>query len=427
VFCIGFSITQSETLRFDDVGGVPDDDSIETMQSNREQLTKSLNGLNSGDTFIIPEGVFHTIGGIMVDELINATVKINGELRFSDDRDTWPVDENGKVLECLNFRYVGNSIFTSDIKDYQDGKYGVINGNGRKWWGAINYLKNQENRPRLFRVGSTDNMIFEHILLKDSPFWSFWVTGVEGLIVRYSSVDARITDSDRHTALDLTAFNTDGFDVEGNNVHMHDLQIWNQDDCVAIKDGSSNMLIERVNASGLGFVIGSIGDSVVKNITFRHSTLYHSYKGIYMKTRWSDNGAAPLDEASVQDVTYENITMIEPEQYSIWIGPAQQSGQPCELYWPQGPRSECRMSGYQTWKNILLKDIFIYNPRHSPGVLISNDTNKMQNVRFENVVIKGDIGDEPFGENFYCQDYDDSLTASESTSPMPACASITTI
>ena len=57
--------------------------------------------------------------------------------------------------------------------------------------------------------------------------------------------------------------------MTGKNVHIHDCNVWNQDDCVAVKDGSENMLIERVNASGLGLTIGSISGSVVKNITFR--------------------------------------------------------------------------------------------------------------------------------------------------------------
>lgn len=44
-----------------------------------------------------------------------------------------------------------------------------------------------------------------------------------------------------------------------------------------------------------------------------------------MKTRWYDS--APVgDRASIQDILYENITIDNPEQYGIWIGPAQQTG-----------------------------------------------------------------------------------------------------
>ena len=58
-----------------------------------------------------------------------------------------------------------------------------------------------------------------------------------------------------------------------------------QDDCIAVKDTSDgfgpseNMLFERINASGVGATIGSIGCSIVNNITFRDFYMHHPYKG----------------------------------------------------------------------------------------------------------------------------------------------------
>jgi len=43
-----------------------------------------------------------------------------------------------------------------------------------------------------------------------------------------------------------------------------------------------------------------------------------------MKTRWYDD--ASDGTASISDVLYENITINNPEQWAIWIGPAQQTG-----------------------------------------------------------------------------------------------------
>lgn len=114
----------------------------------------------------------------------------------------------------------------------------------------------------------------ENLLFKNSPYWTFWAEECDGMVVRYSDVDVRWDNKEKHTLLDLQAFNTDGFDITGRNVYMHDLNIWNDDDCISVKDGSENMLFERINASGLGLVIGSIGSSKVKNITFRDSYMY---------------------------------------------------------------------------------------------------------------------------------------------------------
>ena len=217
----------------------------------------------------------------------------------------------------MSFNNIENITFTSS-------GLGTFDGSGRKWWGAIKYLIFAENRPRLMHINTSKNIIIEKLLFKDSPFWTFWAEDCDGLIVRYSKVDVRWDQKDKHTLLDLTAFNTDGFDVTGKNVHMHDLDIWNDDDCIAVKDGSENMLFERINASGLGLVIGSIGKSRVNNITFKDSVMNSTYKGIYLKTRWYD-AEHPVNRtlASISNILYQNITINSPQQWAIWMGPAQ--------------------------------------------------------------------------------------------------------
>ncbi len=64
----------------------------------------------------------------------------------------------------------------------------------------------------------------------------------------------------------------------GKNVWIHDCEVWNQDDTIAVKDGSENMLFERITASGVGLTIGSIGSSTVRNITFRDCYMPNTYK-----------------------------------------------------------------------------------------------------------------------------------------------------
>ena len=88
--------------------------------------------------------------------------------------------------------------------------------------------------------------------------------------MRYCEISAKRKDSDHHDIIDLTAFNTDGFDVTGHktlgesalfagcpilrasayyfagfdilmnsftgkNVWIHDCTVWAQDDCIAVK------------------------------------------------------------------------------------------------------------------------------------------------------------------------------------------------
>ncbi|CAF4413251.1 unnamed protein product, partial [Adineta steineri] len=164
----------------------------------------------------------------------------------------------------------------------------------------------------------------------------------------HTDVDARVNpDIHYHDHNELQAFNTDGFDVAGTNVWIHDCNIWNDDDCIAVKEQSStsihspcseNMLFERINASGVGLTIGSIGPSAshtcVRNITFRDSTMYNTFKGIYLKSRPGALGHT----GEITNVTYQNILINNASQWSIWIGP-QQAGykDACSLLWPFVP------------------------------------------------------------------------------------------
>ena len=113
------------------------------------------------------------------------------------------------------------------------------------------------------------------------------------------------------------------------------------------------MVFERINASGLGLTIGSIGDGIVRNVTFRHCYLYNTVKGLYMKFRRSGgltgeasptptptptpnpnptpnltptpNPSATPKAGRVSDVLFEDITIEGATQWAIWIGPAQQA------------------------------------------------------------------------------------------------------
>jgi hypothetical protein len=87
-----------------------------------------------------------------------------GTLNFTSDRETWPKNANGDVLECIYLENLENVLFTSSGT-------GTLNGNGRPWWGALKFLKYEEDRPRLFHMKKTKNIIVENLLFLDSPFW----------------------------------------------------------------------------------------------------------------------------------------------------------------------------------------------------------------------------------------------------------------
>ena len=195
---------------------------------------------------------------------------------------------------------------------------------------------------------------------------------------------------------------------------IHDCDIWAQDDCISVKDhhghGSYSMLFERINASGTGLVIGSIGASEVRNITFRDSYLHRSWKGIFMKFR---TGQPEVRTGLIEDITYENIVIEGATNWPIWIGPAQQAissnpchPSPCSLCWPQlAPFgvAECYVPE-ANFRNILFRNIRMRNTKVSPGVIRGYRSQDMgsyiENITFDNVYVTDECDDNTLHDRY---------------------------
>lgn len=136
-------------------GATKDDDSLEVMNSNRNIFNAVLSLLQAGDTFVIPAATWWVNGGIVGSDFNNVRILIDGQLIWNDDRSTWPKREgDGGVQECILLRRLRNVTFTTS-SDSPGGHKGVLNGQGRKWWGAVRYLINGEDRPRLLHLVDT--------------------------------------------------------------------------------------------------------------------------------------------------------------------------------------------------------------------------------------------------------------------------------
>merc|ERR1712228_160546 len=103
------------------------------------------------------------------------------------------------------------------------------------------------------------------------------------------------------------------------------------------------------------------------------------------------------------------------------IGPQQAiyHGQ-CSLLWPQNPFSKCPVTPLIKWVNITLRNILINSPKQSPGVILGNNVNPMENITFDNVLVTNP-GKRPWGNDFYkCQGTKNFIVKS-GTDPAPPC------
>ena len=437
--------TLAAYVSFIQQGGIHEYCNTSTEWHNRAVLTLSLNNLAKGDIFFIENYTFCIMGGIEVEnKLIDVEIYLDGTLIFSADVNNWPkqrsyrrhrqlgeekgdeerdekehMDEHnerngevwGSIAEALDFNYLENVLLSSS--GGADAR-GTLNGQGYAWWEGEDIRSISGNRPRLLTIQSSQNVTMEKWILLNSPFWSFLAKDTNGFTLRFC--EALTSWSYAHqtpptkglfrrlllwvwrslmscskwlyainSLREMTAYNTDGFDFQGYNVHAHDLSVQTADDAIAVKGVSSNHLYERIHVySGLGLAIGGIGSDTVRNITFRDCYVAHTMKAIYIKALWRDGGPDESGQAGIFDILYENIFIMRPHQFAIWIGPAQQTGQLCSLKWPY-LRAACRMSAYQRLDNITLRNITIHDPLFSPGVIMGNESNPITKVTFSGV------------------------------------------
>jgi len=411
-----------------DAGALPNDASLTACNTNGAAFNATLAKMVAGDVLVIPNGSFYMQGGIKASGLKGITISFDGTVILNDDIKHWPRHGPGNHAKVLHFMEFSDMVdFTITSANTNTGRRGIgagsngaglIDGRGHEWWGfpGVGYLERGENRPRLLQIDSSTNVKVENIFFKNSPYWTTSLN-VNGLEVKNCRIEAYRVSETSHTAVDMTAFNTDGFDITGNNLHVHDSTVFNQDDSFCVKDGTTNVVVENVDSSGLGLTIGSIASNV-NNVTFRNIYMKNTVKGVYMKFR----GAG-----TVSNVLYENIVMDAPEQYPIWIGPAQQSDSdspcaphPCSLCWPG--EGKCNAPINATYINITMRNITVNNPKGNPGVILANASSPMQNVVFDGVVVNHPTHEKPpyWGAGYLCEGVQNGI-ATGTTHPVPPC------
>lgn len=414
-------------------------------EANTALMTSMLQKLGSGDTLHVPNDTFWMAGGLhAVDLARDVTIILDGTLSFLPGRRGWPTKNcsdgpHNPLQPVKNGTCVQEAFFIANVSGLRltssEGMAGTLYGSGDSWWGYLAYLMHGEDRPRLLSIVNATDVLIERWRFEQSPYWTFTAFDVLDLEISHCFISSRVsTKDDWHDVWNLDAFNTDGFDVAGKNIYIHDSEVWNQDDCFTIQplDNTAtnakcteNVLVENVNASGLGLTVGAIhpsrGHTCIRNITFRHARMHHTFKGIYIK---SGSSFDPSASGEITNILYEDIVMDTPSQVSIWIGPAQEADSKgaCSLLWP-------KLSSYCppppttiSWTNITLRNIQVLNAEQSPGVVLGNPARPMEGIVFDNVVFSpADSSKGPWGDKFYHCEGVSAGAAINGTFPAPLC------
>jgi hypothetical protein len=433
-------VVKAGVVTIDQFGAIANNDSLAAVQANAQAISLALASQRRGGTVVVPANGTYYAFPSSVTNATNLVFQLDGELIMPEAYwQQWPQTLPGSYDNFLNFFDVTNLTIRGS---------GRIDGQGWWWWVMNVLLIETANRPIMLNVQFCENVTLTGLTLIDAPYYHVWMSTVRNVEIYNASVLVNITqqidavelgqpgagallrasqailEGRGHAAavehlravlpyddmrqalaegrdpLHLTdnitlpffPLNTDGFDVAGQNVYIHDVFVRNFDDAVAVKPGtdmdgwcSENYLIERVTVqAGVGLTVGSVpsntGVNCVRNVTFRDSYSEAPIKFLYVKSNPPDDPNNP-GTAIIDGVTYQNIISNTSIRDSIYLGPQQQSqpGTGGPGWWPAtNPDVTIQNVAY---RNITAVDGLWF----WPGVFRRNETNPSVNISLTDV------------------------------------------
>ncbi|GLJ10102.1 hypothetical protein SUGI_0122180 [Cryptomeria japonica] len=223
----------------------------------------------------------------------------------------------GKCEPGLIFQVDGNITALEDPKDWESKSVwlrfdyldqftltgnGAIDGNGNKWWDNKSQekigKKSSGHRPTAIHLNGCSGVVIKGLLVTNSPKFHFTLSGCEN--VKFVGVEIRAPEDSP---------NTDGIDIfRSTNIQIQDCIIGTGDDCVALGNGASDIVIRNLTCGpGHGISIGSLGKeqskAEVQSVLVDGAKLRATKNGLRIKTFPGGSGMA-------RDIVFENVEMV---------------------------------------------------------------------------------------------------------------------
>jgi len=333
--------------------------------------------------YYVPNTYFIRIEPIIYG-LSDVTLQIDGNFILHNDTSLWRMVDDESYYNAIDIRDSTNIMITGN---------GVVNGQGYIWWSEFLKKEIVRQRPTMIYIKNTTDILIENLSLKNSPRFNIFCDHVMNMEIKNMNIWVDINSGD---GFNVFPYNTDGIDFSGKNIYVHDINMSNYDDSIAVKpidnnnnkingieiNCTQNALINNIIIyRGAGLSIGSVASkkqNCVKNITFQNIYSYQPLKFIYVKTGNIDD--ANDTEAIIEDIMYQNMTAYNPVMWTIYIGPQQQNE-------PDGTGQ-----GFfpipSTNPYVTIKNIYIENSNYHSGLLMCNESNPCKNIKFINMTVK---------------------------------------
>ncbi|KXS19046.1 glycoside hydrolase family 28 protein [Gonapodya prolifera JEL478] len=233
------------------------------------------------------------------NQVINMTNLVSGAKLTVKGTITWAPGTLNKTNWLFN---IGGSGVTFD------GTGATFDGNGAAYWDGLGG-NGGAPKPKMFQSFLTGNSLVKGIKILNAPVNVFTIfrsdTTFDHITVDDSAGDPVNGQEKGH--------NTDAFDVSATNIVIQNCVVVNQDDCLAVNQGSNINFINNKCTGGHGISVGSIGTGkTVSDVLVQNCTLNSE-----------DNGptGVPGTGMPISNVTAINVhgTMAAGSKNNIYI------------------------------------------------------------------------------------------------------------
>jgi len=203
---------------------------------------------------------------------------------------------------------------------------GTIDGQGWRWWP---FLKTRP-RPILVDLSRAERLLIDNVTLLDSPSFHIQIRGSDMEV-------ARVTIRAGGCKGWASAPNTDGINIGGQRIHVHDSSVHNGDDCVPTNGGwngtdTDGVLVERVHCEcgtngGVPIIAGAAS---IRNVVYRDMSVLNSNQGAGAKI--SEAYDAPT--GAFVNISWRNVSIVSPRYAAIYTNVFQEDSQPRQCMVP---------------------------------------------------------------------------------------------
>eukprot|EP00051_Salpingoeca_urceolata_P033460 m.20755 g.20755 ORF g.20755 m.20755 type:complete len:573 (+) comp6261_c0_seq1:157-1875(+) len=377
---------------------------------------KACSSLATNDvqnTVVLPAGKTFLLRPIQL--FSNMAFLVEGNIAAWRAIDSWP---NSTTKTCPATPYKDphpllvprkeSLLWAENATNLVIGGSGVVDGQGWRWWPLRKESEYWHNcRPKLLELGrvspyyswGVDNVLIENITFKDSAFWTTTVRASSNLVYRNVTI---FTTGCGYSE----APNTDGFNVQGENILIENCRVRNGDDCVPIFPPSRNVTVNGLHCEcGNGIVpIIWTANSVpgfagnITDVSFNNVDLKGTNTGCHIKS-------LPSFLGFVSNVTYKNVVM-----HGVTEGAAIDLYDQSESLADDTPA--VGSANHITYENVVGYDM------NKAGFFKCGPTNPCHDLVLRNVTLHGTDGK---SLAYQCEHATGSFSAA---TPQPSCLSV---